>query len=281
MTSLRPMMVEDLLHFNAVNLDTWTETFNMNFYFNYLTRWPECCAVAEADGQIAGYIIGKVEGVGPEWHGHVSAISVAPEFRRTGVANRLMEYLEEVSEKVHDCYFVDLFVRPTNTAAIKFYEGLGYVVYRTVTGYYSGDEDAFDMRKPLPRAAGTRLIKKIGRHLVKVCCWLLAANLRMSCASPLRTLASGFPRKPSTLGRAEALLGFDVEAAQPPLAWTLRTRLQKKVAPAAPATKEKVDKQKRDRAHVGFYLEFVDSLKLQHFVSTGRPVEVEGLGPEV
>ena len=29
------------------------------------------------------------------WHGHVSAISVAPEFRRTGVANRLMEYLEE------------------------------------------------------------------------------------------------------------------------------------------------------------------------------------------
>lgn len=31
----------------------------------------------------------------PSWHGHVSAISVAPEFRRTGVANRLMEYLEE------------------------------------------------------------------------------------------------------------------------------------------------------------------------------------------
>lgn len=28
----------------AVNLDVFTETFNMNFYFNYLTRWPECCA---------------------------------------------------------------------------------------------------------------------------------------------------------------------------------------------------------------------------------------------
>ena len=39
----------------------------MNFYFNYLTRWPECCAVAEAiDGSIAGYIIGKVEGSGQE-----------------------------------------------------------------------------------------------------------------------------------------------------------------------------------------------------------------------
>lgn len=33
---------------------------------------------------------------------------------------------------MHDCYFVDLFVRPTNTAAIKFYEGLGYVIYRAL-----------------------------------------------------------------------------------------------------------------------------------------------------
>eukprot|EP00931_Biecheleriopsis_adriatica_P105288 TRINITY_DN7984_c0_g1_i2.p1 TRINITY_DN7984_c0_g1~~TRINITY_DN7984_c0_g1_i2.p1 ORF type:complete len:177 (+),score=43.63 TRINITY_DN7984_c0_g1_i2:89-619(+) len=163
MTSLRPMLVEDLLHFNAVNLDTWTETFNMNFYFSYLTRWPECCAVAEAaDGSIAGYIIGKVEGMKEEWHGHVSAISVAPEFRRTGVANRLMEYLEKVSEKVHDCYFVDLFVRPTNTAAISFYEGLGYVIYRTVTGYYSGEEDAYDMRKPLPRDEMQKSVKGAG-----------------------------------------------------------------------------------------------------------------------
>eukprot|EP00427_Karlodinium_veneficum_P041741 CAMPEP_0169273314 /NCGR_PEP_ID=MMETSP1016-20121227/51029_1 /TAXON_ID=342587 /ORGANISM="Karlodinium micrum, Strain CCMP2283" /LENGTH=129 /DNA_ID=CAMNT_0009359607 /DNA_START=1 /DNA_END=386 /DNA_ORIENTATION=+ len=129
------MLVDDLLHCNAVNLDSWTETFNMSFYYNYLTRWPECCVVAESiDGSIAGYIIGKVEGHGEDWHGHVSAISVAPEFRRTGVANRLMEHLEEISDKVHNCYFVDLFVRATNSAAIRFYESLGYVVYRTVVG---------------------------------------------------------------------------------------------------------------------------------------------------
>ncbi|CAL1135252.1 unnamed protein product [Cladocopium goreaui] len=165
MASIRPMMLDDLLHFNAVNLDVFTETFNMNFYFNYLTRWPECCAVAEADGHIAGYIIGKVEGAGPNWHGHVSAISVAPEFRRTGVANRLMEYLEEVSEEMHDCYFVDLFVRPTNTAAIRFYEGLGYVIYRTVTGYYSGDEDAYDMRKPLRKDENRKSVENAGYRI--------------------------------------------------------------------------------------------------------------------
>lgn len=31
------------------------------------------------------------------------------------------------------------------------YVNLGYSVYRQVLGYYSGEEDAYDMRKALPR----------------------------------------------------------------------------------------------------------------------------------
>ena len=41
----------------------------------------------------------------------------------------------------------------SNGIAIGFYEGLGYTCYRRVLGYYSGDEDAHDMRKPLSRDA--------------------------------------------------------------------------------------------------------------------------------
>lgn len=33
------------------------------------------------------------------------------------------------------------------------YSNLGYIVYRTVLEYYSGDENAFDMRKSLTRDA--------------------------------------------------------------------------------------------------------------------------------
>lgn len=42
-------------------------------------------------------------------------------------------------------YFVDLFVRVSNKVAINMYTNLGYIVYRTVLEYYSGDpdEDAF------------------------------------------------------------------------------------------------------------------------------------------
>ena len=43
------------------------------------------------------------------------------------------------------CFFVDLFVRVSNEIAVSMYESLGYVVYRRVLEYYSGDpdEDAF------------------------------------------------------------------------------------------------------------------------------------------
>lgn len=106
-------------------------------------------------GKIMGYIMGKSEArqSNPlDWHGHVTAISVADEFRRIGLAAKLMKLLEDVSE-AKKCYFVDLFVRVSNVVAVGMYKALGYVVYRTITGYYTGppDEDAYDMRKALSR----------------------------------------------------------------------------------------------------------------------------------
>ena len=62
-----------------------------------------------------------------------------------------MDYLEEVTIKTHDGYFVDLFVRPSNKIAVDMYKNLGYIVYRTVEMYYTGEEDAYDMRKAMPR----------------------------------------------------------------------------------------------------------------------------------
>jgi N-terminal acetyltransferase B complex catalytic subunit len=163
MTTFRPLVPLDLLQFNNINLDHFTETFHSSFYLNYLTKWPECCIMAEnIDGTLAGYLIGKVEGIEENWHSHVSALSVAPEFRRTGLAKRLMSYFEEISEEVHDAYFCDLFVRESNAAAVEFYKSCGYVVYRIVKGYYSGQEDALDMRKPLRRDKDQRSIAHAG-----------------------------------------------------------------------------------------------------------------------
>jgi N-terminal acetyltransferase B complex catalytic subunit len=43
-------------------------------------------------------VFGKAEGRGENWHGHVTAVTVAPEFRRLGLAQQLMRSLEDISE---------------------------------------------------------------------------------------------------------------------------------------------------------------------------------------
>jgi ribosomal protein S18 acetylase RimI-like enzyme len=45
-------------------------------------------------------VIGKAEGTGKLWHGHVSAVSVSPPYRRLGMARVLMKDLEQLSEKL-------------------------------------------------------------------------------------------------------------------------------------------------------------------------------------
>lgn len=90
-----------------------------------MAKWPEYFQVAEApNGEIMGYsksfitflimnyayiqlipfhnffvVMGKAEGHGSNWHGHVTALTVAPCYRRLGIAALLMNWLEDVSEK--------------------------------------------------------------------------------------------------------------------------------------------------------------------------------------
>lgn len=139
-------------------------------------------------------VIGKAEGSGAERHGHVTALSVAPEYRRLGLSRKFMSWLEQVSDENQRGLFVDLYVRCVNTAAITMYEGFGYSVYRRVKEYYSNlglglnprdEEDGFgacfcnicgrrdahgclgftDMRKPLSRDPMRRSVRANGRDI--------------------------------------------------------------------------------------------------------------------
>ena len=153
MTTIRRFEMDDLFKLNNINLDVLTETYNMSFYLSYMSHWPEAFTVAESpSGSLMGYMLGKSEGLEEKWHGHVSAVTVAPTYRRLGLAKTLMDDLENLSKNVYNAFFVDLFVRASNQLAISMYEKFGYVKYRRVLGYYSGDdpEDAWDMRKSLP-----------------------------------------------------------------------------------------------------------------------------------
>lgn len=145
--------------------------YAINFYLSYFSRWPDLCAVQETpQGRLMGYgtssslslltllplpestlhdaqerrphepplsVIGKAEGASSERHGHVTALSVAPEYRRLGLSRKFMTWLEKVSDENYRGFFVDLYVRCVNYAAISMYEGFGYSVYRRVKEYYT------------------------------------------------------------------------------------------------------------------------------------------------
>jgi len=144
-------------------------------------------------------VLGKAEGSPHDFHGHVTALTVAPEYRRLSLSRILMHFLETASDDVYSGLFVDLYVRCTNSIAIDLYEGLGYSVYRRVREYYGSfglgpggkdEEDAFgpflssllsfaepathrvpdtpcvDMRKPLSRDPYRRSVRPNGRDMI-------------------------------------------------------------------------------------------------------------------
>lgn len=97
-------------------------------------------------------VLGKAEGVQSDWHGHITAVTVAPEYRRLSLARNMCQRLEIVSDEIYKGFFVDLYVRCNNVSAIDMYEGMGYSVYRRVREYYGNlgigkdgrdEEDAF------------------------------------------------------------------------------------------------------------------------------------------
>lgn len=192
MTTVQPFEITDLFNLSNVNLDILTENFPLEFYLEYLILWPdlffktqECTSrishkISQSDDDIlatSGYMMGKTEGKGQDWHAHITAVTVAPSFRRMSLASRLCGYLERIADsKRYAVNFIDLFVKCNNTLAINLYEKLGYLVYRRVIGYYNSAEDgypkslkhvddnkdAFDMRKGMERDKG-KSVRKDGR----------------------------------------------------------------------------------------------------------------------
>ncbi|KAF2863457.1 acyl-CoA N-acyltransferase [Piedraia hortae CBS 480.64] len=189
---IRPMTPLDLLHFNHCNIDHLTETYNVDFYLEYFTRWPQLCKVIEGPNKrIDAYILGKLESSPypePEgvpydpslkhymkkypnylpWHAHITCLTVSPEARRMGYATLLSTALEKVGDE-EECWFVDLFVRVENYQAIGLYKKLGYSVYRRIKDYYSDGQDAFDMRKSLKRDKKNKTVRANGENVVVSC----------------------------------------------------------------------------------------------------------------
>lgn len=147
---------EDLLAVMNINRICLPENYTYGFFETILHSYPKSFLVAEVDGQIAGYIMCRVERVLSRFQrfkickaGHVISIAVLPEYRRMGIASSLLKNAMKVLIEVYDCSEVFLEVRVSNTPAITLYEKLGFIKVDRIKKYYIDGEDAYLMAREL------------------------------------------------------------------------------------------------------------------------------------
>jgi len=83
---------------------------------------PEWFTVAVGKNTIIGSCMAGYEG----HRGWINYLAVAPEYRRHGIGRQLMQHAEK-QLKAAGCPKINLQIRETNTAVIRFYRQVGYV----------------------------------------------------------------------------------------------------------------------------------------------------------
>ncbi|ORX81342.1 acyl-CoA N-acyltransferase [Basidiobolus meristosporus CBS 931.73] len=150
--NVRQATVDDLLAMQNCNLMNLPENYQMKYYFYHALSWPQLSYVAEDHkGRIVGYVLAKMdEEPGDAPHGHITSLSVMRNFRRLGLAEKLMTQSQKSMVEVYGAHYVSLHVRKTNRAALNLYkESLKFQIHDIEKGYYADGEDAYAMRKDL------------------------------------------------------------------------------------------------------------------------------------
>ena len=114
-----------------------------------LLRSPNAISLlARVNGEVAGFIIGMVEGISKVKAGHLYTIDVAVKHRRKSIGIKLLNKLEEHFMK-SGAQISYLEVRVDNHAARRLYHKQGYVNVEPLTDYYSAGVRGLRLKKEL------------------------------------------------------------------------------------------------------------------------------------
>jgi [ribosomal protein S18]-alanine N-acetyltransferase len=146
---IRPMMEMDLTEVAAIEQKSYAFPWSENIFRDCL-RVGYTCRALDLAGQIIGYGVMSM-GAG---EAHILNLCVREEFRIVGFGRRLLEHMLEraAASGVGEAF---LEVRPTNLAAIRLYQRLGFEQIGIRRGYYQapdGREDAIVLKLDLRQA---------------------------------------------------------------------------------------------------------------------------------
>jgi len=123
------------------------EAFTKQQIAYLLTDYDSTGLIAELNGEIVGFVIGRIHRGRKSATGHVLTIDVSPKHRRKGIGLRLLQEIERIfkSKGVRVCF---LEAREDNIAALSLYRKFGYGEAGRLENYY-GNAHGVRLRKTL------------------------------------------------------------------------------------------------------------------------------------
>ncbi|MDP2157828.1 MAG: ribosomal protein S18-alanine N-acetyltransferase [Nitrospirota bacterium] len=126
---LRPEDVSAVLSIEKASFTTpWSEILFMNEIFKPRSL-PKAAMIGE---KIVGYICANYL----LDEGHVLNVTVHPDFRKQGIASRLVHYMIDLLRK-EGCLAIFLEVRISNAAALAMYQKAGFRIISARKAYYT------------------------------------------------------------------------------------------------------------------------------------------------
>ncbi len=104
--TIRSMTVEDFAQVYRLGQECYVvEDKPYNYWSirevaHHLSAYPELCFVAEDAGRIVGFVLGEKSYEILESTGHLEWIAVAPEYRKHGLATRLIDTIVDVFQQL-------------------------------------------------------------------------------------------------------------------------------------------------------------------------------------
>ena len=135
---LRPMRHHDVPEVAAIEEASYIEPWTPGI-FDDCIRVGYSCWVWEAHGRVVGYGV-MATGAG---EAHILNLVMAGDSRRGGLGRRMLEHLIGLARR-HAAVAAYLEVRPSNTAAVALYQGLGFREVGRRKDYYPTEEGRED-----------------------------------------------------------------------------------------------------------------------------------------
>lgn len=147
---LRKTLWEDIPSIFAIEEVSFASPWSVYIFLAALHDRRSCNLTARFDGEIVGYCFS----LGMKNMVHLLNLAVHPDYRRQGIARRLLDEIFSFARS-HRKSYVFLEVRKSNDIAKRLYASVGFTHVSTWQRYYSDTgEDASIMVKRLERTDG-------------------------------------------------------------------------------------------------------------------------------